>query len=196
MTPIAFLPLRRAYLLPALAPGALFTLLTTAYGPTVDIAFQYSGHFTPYIFTASALALASLSTQGRLPARAALAALVVGTFLCTKHWGAFPPSTTFKGGFSMVSFARPTAADFQKMRDLKDLAAMIPENAPFAASEQELPHVSGRLKVLTLRDGAAGADYILYGLNSAGAHIAAEAIAKGEYVEIAQRPGLSLLKKK
>jgi uncharacterized membrane protein len=142
MTPLAFLPLRRAYLLPALAPGALFTLLTTAYGPTTDIAFQYSGHFTPYIFMASAVALASINAKGRLPARAALGALIVGSFLCTKHWGAFPPSTTFKGGFSMVNFARPTAADFQKARDLQALAAMIPENAPFAVSEQELPHVS------------------------------------------------------
>ena len=96
----------------------------------------------------------------------------------------------------MVSFARPTAADWQKMRDLRDLAAMIPENAPFAASEQELPHVSGRLKVMTLRDGAAGADYILYGVTSAGANIATEALARGEYLEIASRPGLSLLKRK
>jgi uncharacterized membrane protein len=196
MTPIAFLPLRRAYLLPALAPGALFTLLTTAYGPTTDIAFQYSGHFTPYIFMASAVALASINAKGRLPARAALGALIVGTFLCTKHWGAFPPSTTFKGGFSMVSFARPTAADFQKARDLKELAAMIPEDAPFAVSEQELPHVSGRLKVLTLRDSAAGADYALYGVTSAGANIAADELAKGTFVEIARRPGLMLLKRK
>lgn len=196
MTPLAFLPLRRVYLLPALAPGALFTLLTTGYGPTTDIAFQYSGQFTPYIFMASAVALASINAKGRLPARAALGALIVGTFLCTKHWGAFPPSTTFKGGFSMVSFARPTAADFQKARDLKVLAAMIPEEAPFAVSEQELPHVSGRLKVLTLRDGVGIADYLLYGLTSAGSHIGVEELAKGTFVEIGQRPGLMLLKRK
>ena len=96
----------------------------------------------------------------------------------------------------MVNFTRPTAADFQKARDLKELAAMIPETAPFAVSEQELPHVSGHLKVLTLRDGAADAQYILYGTSSAGAHIAAEGLAKGEFVEIASRPGLALLKRK
>ena len=62
-TPLAFLPLRRSYLLPALAPGFLFTLMTTAYPPTTDIAFQYSGHFTPYLFTASAVALAAYAGQ-------------------------------------------------------------------------------------------------------------------------------------
>jgi uncharacterized membrane protein len=196
VTPIAFLPLRRAYLLPALAPGALFTLLTTAYSPTTDIAFQYSGHFTPYVFMASGVALAACFAEGRLKGRAAAAALIVGTFFCTKHWGAFPPSGTFKSGFSLISFAKPTADDFRKARDLKELAALIPEGTPFAVSEQELPHVSGRQKIMTLRDGAAGADYILYGTSSAGAHIAAQVLASGEYVEIAQRPGLALLRRK
>jgi uncharacterized membrane protein len=196
VTPIAFLPLRRPYLLPALAPGALFTLLTTAYGPTTDIAFQYSGHFTPYIFIASALALASSTAQRRPARRAALGALVVGTLLCTKHWGAFPPGGPFKGGFSLVSFAIPTAADFQKRRDLKELATKIPEGAPFAVSEQELPHVSGHLKVLALRDGISGAEYALYGTASAGANFAAEALARGDYVQIAERPGLALIKRK
>jgi uncharacterized membrane protein len=197
VTPLAFLPLRRAYLLPALAPGALFTLLTTQYSPTTDIAFQYSGHFTAYIFMASAVALAACLAEGRIKGRAAAAALLVGTFLCTKHWGAFPPSGTFKSGFSLISFARPTAADFKKARDLAELAKLVPEAAPVAVSEQELPHVSDRfLKLLTLRDGAPEAEYILYGTSSAGAHIAAQVLASGQYVEIAQRPGLSLLRRK
>ena len=197
VTPLAFLPLRRAYLLPALAPGVLFTLLTTQYSPTTDIAFQYSGHFTAYIFMASAIALAACLAEGRLKGRAAAAALIVGTFLCTKHWGAFPPSGTFKSGFSIINFTKPTAADFRKARDLADLARLVPEGANLAVSEQELPHVSDRiLKLLTLRDGAAGAEYILYGTGSAGAHIAAQVLASGEYVEIANRPGLALLRRK
>jgi len=194
VAPLAFLPLRRAYLLPALAPGALFTLLTTGYGPTTDIAFQYSGHFTPYIFTASALALAAYTWQGKVKARAAVAALVVATFLCTKHWGAFPPSGNFKGGFSIISFATPTADDRRKERDIRELAAMIPEEASFAVSENELPHVSGRLKVLSLRYGADGADYVLYG--ASGGAIGAAAVASGEYIEVARRPGVTLIKRK
>jgi len=196
IVPVAFLPIRRAYLLPALIPGAMFTLLTTAYGPTTDIAFQYSGHFTPYIFTASAVALAAYRGVRPFVFRAAVAGLIVGTFLCTRFWGAFPPSSTFKGGFSIISFARPTSADFRKRRDLDELARMIPEQASFAVSEQELPHVSGRLKVMTLRDGAGGAEYVLYGIGSGGSHIAAQLLAGGDYVMVAERPGVALLKRR
>jgi len=193
--PLAFLPLRRAYLLPALVPGAMLTLLTTGYGPTTDIAFQYSGHFTPYVFAASAVALASY--RGARPAvfRSVVAALALSTFLCTRDWGAFPPSGSLKGGFSIISFAVPTAADFRKARDLAQLAAMIPEGASFAVSDNELPHVSGHLNVLTLQDGI-GAEYLLYGIGSRGANVGEQLLASGEYVEVAQRPNLRLLKRK
>jgi uncharacterized membrane protein len=194
--PLAFLPLRRAYLLPALIPGAISTLLTTGYGPTTDIAFQYSGHFTPYVFTASAVALAASRGFRPFVFRSSVAALVVGTFLCTHQWGAFPPSGRLKGGFSIISFAWPTAADLRKRRDLAQLAAMIPEEASFAVSEQELPHVSGRLKVMTLRDGAGGAEYVLYGIGSGGSHIATQLLAGGDYVMVAERPAVALLKRR
>jgi hypothetical protein len=174
----------------------MFTLLTTGYGPTTDIAFQYSGHFTPYVFTASALALASYRRAPYAAFRSITAALAIGTFLCTKHWGAFPPGPMFKGGFSIISFARPTAADFRKARDLAALAAMIPEDASYAVTEQELPHVSGRLKVLALRDGPMGTDYVLYGVASGGSQFGAQLLASGAYVEVAQRPGLILIKRK
>jgi uncharacterized membrane protein len=196
MTPLAFLPLRRAYLWPAVAPGALFTLLTTAYPPTIDIGFQYSGHLTAYIFPAAALALASVKSLGRIPGRAALGALIAGTFLCTLHWGAVPPSSSFKGGFSIISFDRPTKADFQKDRDLRELAAMIPEWSSFAVSENELPHVSTRYKVFALRDGTGDVEYLLYGTGSPGAQHGQEALNSGKYYEVATRPGLVLLKRK
>jgi uncharacterized membrane protein len=196
MTPLAFLALRRPYLLPSLAPGALFTLFTTAYPPTTDIGFQYTGHFIPYIFTASAIGLASCVSLGQVKGRAAVAALLVGTFLCTRHWGAVPPSTSFRGGFSVISFARPTKEDREKHRDLLELASMIPEGASFAVSEQELPHVSTRLKVFALRDGTGNAEYLLYGTSSAGANHGQEALSSGAYVEVATRPGLVLLRRK
>jgi len=198
MTPIAFLPLRRKFLLPALAPGTLFTLLTTAYPPTIDIGFQYSGHFTPYIFAASALALAAerWDGDGGAKMRASMAAVVVATFLCTLHWGAIPPHGTIKGGFSQVGFDRPTAEQLQKARDLAELAAMIPEEAKFAVSEEELPHVSGRLNVMTLKYGLTDTQYLLYGTSSAGATFGAQALADGTFIEVDRRPGLMLLKRK
>jgi hypothetical protein len=107
-----------------------------------------------------------------------------------------PPSPNFKGGFSVISFATPTGADRKKARDLAELAAMIPENARFAVSEQELPHVSTRRYVFALRDGAGDVEYILYGVNSAGANYGQDALSNGTFVEVATRPGLVLLKKK
>jgi uncharacterized membrane protein len=198
VVPVAFLPLRRAYLLPALVPGALFTLLTTGYQPTTDIGFQYSGHFTPYLFAATALAIAAYQSEpgARVKTRAAVAALVVGTLCCTWYWGAFLTPGRFKGGFSIISFEAPSAAHWQKSHDLKELDAMIPEKASVAVSEEELPHVSGRYDVRTLRDGTAGADYLLYGNSSAGAANASKALTDGQYVELATRPGLTLLKRK
>ena len=194
--PVAFLPLRRAYLLPALVPGSMFTLLTTDYPPTTDIAFQYSGHFTPYLFAASAVALASY--RGSRPAvfRAVGVALAVGTLLTTRMWGAFPPTGPVRGGFAQVTFTRPTAADAQKERDLQELVAMIPADAPFAVSEEELPHVSGHRKVLELRDGLGAAQYALFSTIGGGGFHATQALAAGEWVEVASRPGLQLTRKK
>jgi len=198
ITPIAFLPLRRAYLLPALFQGALFTLLTTAYAPTTDMGFQYSGHFTPYIFPAAAVALAAYRSgeKPNVKLRAALVAVCTGTILCTIHWGAFPPNGMIKGGFVNVNFAQPTEADRQKERDLVELAAMIPPEAKVGVSEEELPHVSGRLYVLTLKYGVGNAEYVLYGPGSQGGYVGTQALSDGSFVEVAARTGLMLLKRK
>ena len=63
MAPLAFLPLRRVFVLPAIVPGAMFTLLTTGYAPTTDIAFQYSGHYVPYVFAAAGVMLAAYGAE-------------------------------------------------------------------------------------------------------------------------------------
>jgi hypothetical protein len=56
--------------------------------------------------------------------------------------------------------------------------------------------VSGHLRVQTLRESHNSADYLLYGVNSAGAGWGDKALADGEYVEVARKPGLVLLKRK
>jgi hypothetical protein len=73
---------------------------------------------------------------------------------------------------------------------------MVPEKASVAVSENEMPHVSGRYDIRTLRDGTFACDYLLYGTSSPGADVAAKALADGEYVEVATRPGLALLRRK
>ena len=199
VAPVAFLPLRRVHLLPALVPGTIFTLLSTEYGPTIDIGFQYSGHFLPYLFTACALALAAyrFDSESRVKVPASLTALGAGTFLCFVQWGMFPPRGSIHGGFQDVPITqRPSAEHIQKERDLQELFRMIPPNASFSAGEQEIPHVSGHLLVQTLRESHNSADYLLYGPHSAGAGVGDKALADGEYVEVARRPGVVLLKRK
>jgi hypothetical protein len=183
--------------LPALAPGTLFTLLTTGYPPTIDIAFQYSGHFTPYLFMGTAVALAAYRSEARsgVRLRAAVAAISVATVLSTVHWGALPLRGVAKGGFTLHSFTPPTEADLKRGRDLTDLAAKIPPDAKFAVSEEELPHVSGRLNVMSLKYDTGHADYLLYGAYSNGASVAERARVAGEYVELARQGDIVLLKR-
>ena len=203
IAPLAFLPLRRRLLWMSLLPGAFFTLLTTGYGPTVEISFQYVCYNIPYLFLAAALALA-LMGQGKA-ARAkqwgAVCAMAVGTLLATNVWGAMPPSSKFKGGFATIGEFKPLSKEErQKLRDLRELAAMVPKKAALAVSEQEYPHVSSRLDCLDLRDGYEGADYILYAENTGGfgSDSGSRALANGEYVEMARRPAsrLVLLRKR
>jgi uncharacterized membrane protein len=198
LVPVAFLPVRRSYLVVAMVPGSIFTLLTTKYNPTIDIGFQYSAHFTPYLFAASAVCLASYGTNGMglVRRRAALTALALGTTVAGIFWGAIPPRTSVHGGFVNLPMRAPTDAERKKDKDLRELHAMIPRDASVAISESEMPHVS-RLKMRGLRD-TYDADYILYALGSGygGSMNADRAMASGQFERVAERPGLALLKRR
>jgi len=193
LLPVAFLPLRRPYLAVSLVAGSIFTLLTTHYPPTIDIGFQYSAHFFPYIFSAVALAIAAYPPEGvgLVRRRAALCALVTGTALSGVFWGAIPPRDQVHGGFQMMSMRAPTSADREKDRYIKELHAMVPQKASLAIGEAEMTHIS-HLIVKGLRD-TWDTDYVLYSLGSGGDR----ALVSGEFEKVAERPGgLTLLKKK
>jgi len=196
LLPVGLLPLRRPALLVALIPGSLFTLLTTGYAPTVDTGFQYSCHYLAYIFPAAAIALAWMKDD-RPVFKAAVGALVLGTFLTTANWGAFPPRESIHGGFGHVAMKAPTREDRQRERDLRALAARLPPEATVAISEQEMPHVNF-VQTLCLRDGWVGADYILYGVTSGfyGGNNAQHALESGEYEKLDERSGIGLLGRK
>jgi uncharacterized membrane protein len=49
VAPLAFLPVRRRWLAVWLIPGGILTLLTTGYGPTLDIGYHYGADFVPYV---------------------------------------------------------------------------------------------------------------------------------------------------
>jgi uncharacterized membrane protein len=195
LLPLALLPVRRGYLVTAIVPGSIFTILTTQYAPTIDIGFQYSAHFTPYVFTAAVVAIAAfgMDEAGRIRRRAAIVTVIGATIICGVYWGAIPPRDRVHGGFSMMTMKAPTAAEIQKDKDIKELHALIPADASAAIGESEMTHVS-RLKMKGLRD-TWDADYILYSTSSYGSG-AERALASGEFDKIAERPGLALLKRK
>ncbi|HVZ73681.1 MAG TPA: DUF2079 domain-containing protein [Polyangia bacterium] len=190
--PLAFLPLRRGLLWMSLLPAVPFTVLTTGYGPTVQISFQYVLLYIPFLFLAAALALASYrgTNLGRAKLAGAVGAICVATFLTTRVWGAMPPGDKFRGGFRDIPSLRPVS-DFEKekARDLAELAAMVPKDATLAVSEMEHPHVSTRLNVLALRFGFEDADYLLYSEDSGtgGNETARRALATGNFEVVARK---------
>ncbi len=205
-TPLAvFLPLRRGLLWMSLLPAVPFTVMTTGYHPTVEISFQYILLYTPYLFLATALALAANretaneTANGRGSLVGAMAGIAMATFLTTRVWGAMPPGDKFRGGFRNISEFRPISVmEKQKARDIAELIAKIPKDAWIAVSEMEHPHVSTRLHCLALRSGYEGAEYILYQEGGGWEEQAKQALSSGEY-EVFERRAASamvMLKKK
>jgi uncharacterized membrane protein len=165
LAPLAFLPLRRWWLAASLVPGAVLTLLTTEYGPTLDIGYQYGCDFVPYVFPAAAMALAELRRQpdrGPVKARAAAATFGLATVLATAAWGAFPPRKTFHSSYGFLTFAPPTPQEQRRLAALDAAMRLVPRDAVLAASDRELSHVSNRIECWNLAVGWVGADYILY----------------------------------
>jgi uncharacterized membrane protein len=164
LAPLAFLPLRRPWLAVSLVPGAILTLLTTGYGPTLDIGYQYGCDFVPYVFPAVALALAELgaAADGGPRRRAGAATLALATFFATASWGAFPPRHSYHSAYWPISFDRPTAQERRRLAALEAAMRLVPPKAILAASDRELPHVSNRLDCWNLATGFEGADYIIY----------------------------------
>ena len=165
LAPLAFLPLRRPWLAVWLIHGAFLTLLTTGYGPTLDIGFHYGSQWVPYVFPAVALALAVLGRgkQGVPRQRAAAATLLLASFIATANWGAIPPRRVFHSSYgSVISFAPPTAQERRRLKGLEEAMRLVPRNAILAASDRELPHVSNRIECWNLAVGTEGADYAIY----------------------------------
>jgi uncharacterized membrane protein len=201
MTPTLFLPLRRGLLWMSLLPAAFFTVFTTGYGPTVEISFQYVLLYIPFVFLATALALAAYGStkQGRAQLWGGVGGVAMATFLTSRVWGAMPPGDKFHGGFRDIPGFRPLSeGDRQKARDIAELLAMIPKNASVASSEMEHPHVSTRLNSYVLRVGYEGADYILYAEDGYGSDQAKGSLDRGEYEVMERRPDtrIALLRKK
>jgi uncharacterized membrane protein len=158
---LAFLPLRRWLLILLALPGFFFTLMTTGYRPTIEIGFQYTTHWVPYLFAATVLALRLLGQK--LGAERRAAAACAGLLAVTAHstvFGAILQHEEFVGGWSRVVF-QESANDRARYEGFLALTRLIPPEASVAASEMEVPHVAARANAYTLKGAHGDADYLL-----------------------------------
>lgn len=166
--PLAFFPWRRpiGYLLSI--PGFFFTLLGTHYLPLVQISFQYTAHWTAFLFIALVANLEWIRApkfpgdeQGWLRQRAWLITLCALTVITSYQYGAIFQQHTARGGFGPYEFGRSPAAraDYD---NLYSLIARVPPLAKISSSELVVPHVSSRPDSYTLRQGIYDAAYLLF----------------------------------
>jgi uncharacterized membrane protein len=172
--PLAFFPLRRPIGLLCCVPGFLFTLLSTGYRPLYQISFQYTAHWTSYLFIAL---VANLAWLGRAATRRGLvgaawkrswiAAITLGMLVTSYQFGGLIQHNATRGGFGVYHFGT-TPEDLERRHTLRALLAMVPAKAKIVASENVVPQLSNRAFAYTLRLGIADADYLLFGIPPGG----------------------------
>jgi uncharacterized membrane protein len=166
--PFCFLAWRRPIGFFVSLPGFFFTLLSTRYPPLVQISFQYTAHWTAFLFVAFVSTLEWLrkpkflgDTAGFRRQRVWLATVCFTTLLTSYQYGAILQQNTARGGFGKYKFTT-SPADQQRYADLKKVIAKLPPMAKVAAAEYVVPHVSSRPDSYTLRNGLYDAEYLLY----------------------------------
>jgi len=172
--PLAFIPLRRPIGILCCVPGFLFTLLSTGYRPLYQISFQYTAHWTAYLFIALVANLAWMGREAARRGRAGTAwrnawvvAISIAILTTSYQLGALIQHNAARGGFGIYHFGT-TAEDRERRRTLYELLAMVPAKAKICSSENVVPQVSNRAFAYTLRLGIADADYLLYNLPIGG----------------------------
>jgi uncharacterized membrane protein len=199
MAPLSFIPLRKPLLLLLICSATLFTFLTTAYEPTVSISFQYSAHWIPYLFAAVVLMLGVVSRDpnGTVLRRAALGAVVFGVATHSYVFGAVLQHQTYVGGFLPVPFSI-SEVEKRTYADLRKVIAKIPEDASVAATDSEVPHVSNRFSIFTLRSHHANSDYLLINSGAVSGetkNLVKDAVNKNDYGIVAQQGLFYLFKR-
>lgn len=149
-------------------PGFFFTLLSTKYPPLVQISFQYTAHWTAFLFVAFVMCLEWTreprflgDTGGFRRQRTWLAVACFSTLLTSYQYGAILQQNTARGGFGKYKFTT-SQSDRQRYADLKALIAMVPPTAKITSSEYVVPHVSNRPNSYTLRNGLFDAKYLIF----------------------------------
>lgn len=167
LAPMLFLPLRRAGGLLLLLPGVMFTLLSTGYDPLIQTSFQYTTHWTLYLFPGLVLGLAALARarnpgdhRGASRFQAALLALCLVGLASSYQQGAIFQHNTVRGGFYRFTFGT-SQEDLKRREALAEVLVQLPADATVAAAEFLVPQVANRANAYSLRHGAFDADWIL-----------------------------------
>jgi uncharacterized membrane protein len=184
--PLCFIPwLDRMGVLCSL-PGFFFTLLATQYPPLVQISFQYTAHWTSYLFIALVWNLERVGAAGDRDSlrrrRAWMVALVAAMVVTTHQYGALLQQNTARGGFGPYVFST-TDADRARYATLREVIRMVPPRAKIVSSENVVPHVTQRPDSYTLREGLFDAEYLLVLLPARGdeSRFVRDALRSGEF---------------
>jgi uncharacterized membrane protein len=168
--PLCFLPWRRPIGLLCSLPGFFFTLLATGYLPLVQISFQYTAHWTAFLFIALVGNLAWLrrpafpaDTGGGARFNSWLASIAFLTLVTSHQYGAILQQGSVRGGFVQYRFGT-TDEDRERHRKLYSLIDKVPPMAKIVSSEHIVPHVSSRPDSYTLRQDLYDAEYLLFEL--------------------------------
>lgn len=197
--PLAFLAYRRWGLALVASSGALMTLLTTDYSPTISISFHYTALWIPYLFGAAVVSLGRLEQRGKGWRAAALTSLGLALLVHSYHYGAILHPNAFRGGFGAIPFRPLSAEERSRYQAMRELVAMIPKEASVAGTEEALPHASSRPVAYPIRMWTGHADYLLVATRTLGLGNTRRAIRKAVLEEgyglIAQKERLYLFKR-
>jgi uncharacterized membrane protein len=166
--PLCFFFWRRPIGLLCTLPGFFFTMLATAYRPLIQISFQYTAHWTAFLFLALVRNLKQErqaaypgDQQGPQRLRAWVITILCTTVVASYQYGAILQQNTSRGGFDPYIFGT-TPKQQQSYKVLKSLISQIPPDAKVTSSEVIVPHVSNRVDAYTIRLGLYDADYALF----------------------------------
>ncbi len=158
VVPLAFVPLRRPLALLFVLPGFFFTLLTTGYGPTISLHYQYNVHFTTFLFVALVLVLA---VEDRVRRAASLGAIALTTVACSFQYGAVLQHHTSFGGPIPYTFG-VTREDRRRRHALDAVVRHLPPDAKVSCSAFTTPQVSSRADAYAMTLGVYDANYLLF----------------------------------
>ena len=162
LVPLALVPLRRPLTLLLLSPALLLTTLSS-YAPASSIHFQFSPHWTTFVFVATVLVLA---TRSRVARRGSLWALALATVACSYQYGAVLQRNTSSCGPLAFKFG----VDREGRARHRGLAAVLlglPPRAKVSCSAFTTPQVSSRADAYSLTIGLFDAKYVLFPTNRA-----------------------------